>query len=346
NSQITVSGLSVAYDGSTDYRFEVDNSTGGDVDVAMFAQIVTADAPVQRFNDTFDMGGGNHTVTVTDGTTGEAVSASYTAGDTQTSIGDTIIISGTNKVGGTVSSVYTITASSTMHDLLSAISNAFEGSTATLDASGHIVLIDDQGGASSTSLTLSFQDTDPSQGNPVDFGTFAVTTSGEDAWASLDGGAPVTFEVGQNNVLLIGGTLGGYHAGGKLVVDFSTNINTGDVRVETTVPTYSTSIEVYDSLGNAHNLRMTFTRDPGSGDNVWKWEASLPDEPSITLHGNTGKISFYPNGLISNWTFDGGATYISFTPPGAEEVRITPSVDGEGNPINGITQFASPFTTK
>ncbi len=342
----SVGDLSIAYDGTADHRFEVSNSSGStDYDVAMYAQIATSDPAVQRFNDTFEIGG-THTVTVAAGDSDDPVSNSYTAGDTQTSIGDTIIIQGTNKVGATVYSVYTITASSTMHDLLSAISNAFEGSTATLDAGGHIILVDDQGGASNTSLTLTFQDTDPSQGNPVDFGTFNVTTTGEDAWATLDGGAPVTFEVGQNNVLLIGGTLGGYHAGGKLLVDFSTNINTGDVRVETTVPTYSTSIEVYDSLGNAHNLRMTFTRDPGSGDNTWKWEASLPDEPNIPLHGNTGRVSFYPNGLISSWTFDGGATYISFTAPGAEESRITPVVDGEGSPINGITQFASPFTTK
>ncbi len=345
NAQIGIANLSLSYDGSTDYRFEVDNSTGGSVDVAMYAQISSADPRVTRFNDTFEISG-SHTVTVADGTTGAQVSHSYTAGDTQTSIGDRIIIQGTNKVGASVYAVYTITESSTMHDLLSAISNAFEGSTATLDASGHIILTDDQGGASNTSLTLTFDDADPSQGNPPQLGNFAVTTAGEDAWASLDGGAHVTFQVGQNNVLLIGGTLGGYHAGGKLVVDFSTNISTGDVRVETTVPTYSTSIEVYDSLGNAHNLRMTFTRDPGSGDNVWTWEASLPDEPSITLHGNTGRVSFYPNGLISNWTFDGGATYISFTAPGAEETRITPVVDGEGSPINGITQFASPFTTK
>ncbi len=345
NSQIGLAGLSLSYDNTTDHRFEVDNSSGSNVDVAMYAQIATSNPEVGRFNDTFDFGG-THTVTVNNGDTGDAVSASYTAGDTRTSIGDTILITGTNKVGGAVNAVYTITASSTMHDLLSAISNAFEGSTATLDAGGHIILVDDQGGASNTSLTLTFQDTDPSQGSDVVLGTFSETTTGEDAWASLDGGAHVTFEVGQNNVLLIGGTLGGYHAGGKLLVDFSTNITTGDVRVETTVPTYSTSIEVYDSLGNAHNLRMTFTRDPGSGDNTWKWEASLPDEPSITLHGNTGRVSFYPNGLISNWTFDGGATYISFTAPGAEENRITPVVDGEGSPINGITQFASPFTTK
>ena len=208
------------------------------------------------------------------------------------------------------------------------------------------MLTDDQGGTSNTSLTLSFVDSDSSQGTAPVLGNFASTIAGEDAWASLDGGAHVTFEVGQNNVLLTGGALGGYHPGGTLITNFSTNVTTGDVRVETTVPTYSTSIEVYDSLGNPHNFRMTFSRDPGSGDNSWKWESSLPDEPSITLHGNTGRLSFYPNGLISNWTFDSGSTYVSFTPPGAEEVKISPSVDGEGAPINGITQFASPFTTK
>ena len=102
---------------------------------------------------------------------------------------------------------------------------------------------------------------------------------------------------------------------------------------------HQTSINVYDSLGNAHQLTVTFQHVDA---NEWKWNATLPDEPQYTLSNTTGTIRFGTAGMIitSNPTVP-----ITFTPIGAEILRIYPIFDGSGAPVDGITQFASASTT-
>lgn len=70
--------------------------------------------------------------------------------------GDQIAITGTDRSGNPVNQTFTITAAtSTLGDLLTAISNAFPGSTATI-SDGRIIVTDDQSGYSQTDLLLSY----------------------------------------------------------------------------------------------------------------------------------------------------------------------------------------------
>ncbi len=102
---------------------------------------------------------------------------------------------------------------------------------------------------------------------------------------------------------------------------------------------HQASIDVFDSLGNAHNFVMTFKH---VGENEWDWTADLPDEPNIILRNSQGTITFGSNGLIST---PNPTTEIQFDPMGAITVGITPIFNGEGALIKGVTQFASPSTT-
>lgn len=70
-------------------------------------------------------------------------------------VGDVIQIAGADANGAPVSANFTITATSTVGDLVAAINGAYSGATATLDASGKIQLLADSTGTSSMSLTLS-----------------------------------------------------------------------------------------------------------------------------------------------------------------------------------------------
>jgi len=73
--------------------------------------------------------------------------------------GDQILITGTDRNGNPVNATFTITAaSSTVGDLLAAISAAFPGSTASI-VNGRIQLQDDTGGYSQTDLNLAFSGT-------------------------------------------------------------------------------------------------------------------------------------------------------------------------------------------
>ncbi|MEN3186374.1 MAG: flagellar basal-body rod protein FlgF [Atribacterota bacterium] len=85
--------------------------------------------------------------------------------------------------------------------------------------------------------------------------------------------------------------------------------------------TWTTNTQVYDSLGNAHNLVVVFTKN---GQNTWDWEATLDG----TQSGGTGTITFGTNGLVSA----GGAGSLNFTIPGANALNV--AVD-----FSRMTQF-------
>lgn len=103
--------------------------------------------------------------------------------------------------------------------------------------------------------------------------------------------------------------------------------------------THSTTIEVFDSAGAAHQFRIDFQH---FDQNQWKWTASLPAEPNIVLTNSTGFIDFGNDGLIAS---PNPLLEVTFTPPGANTVQLELRFDGNGNPIEGATQFASESTT-
>jgi len=102
---------------------------------------------------------------------------------------------------------------------------------------------------------------------------------------------------------------------------------------------HQASIDVFDSLGSAHNLLLTFKH---VGENEWDWTADMPDEPNLVLTNSTGTLVFGASGLI------GGANPmnpITFSPLGATAMTIHPIFNGNGELLKGVTQFSSPSTT-
>jgi len=79
---------------------------------------------------------------------------------------------------------------------------------------------------------------------------------------------------------------------------FAMNLNAAAV-VGSTNATFSTSIQVYDSLGNDHAVTATFTKDPAV-DGQWDYSVSVPDAdvanpPATPL---TGSVTFDSNGNL------------------------------------------------
>lgn len=86
-----------------------------------------------------------------------------------------------------------------------------------------------------------------------------------------------------------------------------------------------TSVQVYDSLGNSHNLTITFEKS-GTTANEWDWEATLDGG---TIPGGTGTITFNPDGSINT----GGTGTAAFTlMPVAQNISL--SID-----FSQLTQF-------
>jgi len=102
--------------------------------------------------------------------------------------------------------------------------------------------------------------------------------------------------------------------------------------------THSTSINVYDSMGNAHMVEMMFTK--AEEPNAWTWEVSI-DSGLITANsGGSGTVSFNNDGSLAS--FSGGP--LIFNPQGANTMTINLNPGNPGS-FGGITQFDSPSTT-
>jgi flagellar hook protein FlgE len=95
----------------------------------------------------------------------------------------------------------------------------------------------------------------------------------------------------------------------------------------------SVSVQVYDTLGNAHVLTFFF-QNAGAGTppaaETWNWTATL-DGSTSGMGGNTGTIGFSTNGSVVS----GGtpAAPLTATPPGAAPLSLTLN-------LASLTQYA------
>jgi flagellar hook protein FlgE len=115
------------------------------------------------------------------------------------------------------------------------------------------------------------------------------------------------------------------------VVKFAGNLNaaaaTGDQA--------SASVTVFDSLGNKHTLTLDFTKT--ANPNEWTWAATVP-APATVSGGDTGTVTFNADGSLASFTYNGGATGLSFNPAnGASPVAITLDA-GTAGVFAGLTQ--------
>ncbi|HEY4100172.1 MAG TPA: flagellar hook protein FlgE [Gemmatimonadales bacterium] len=114
----------------------------------------------------------------------------------------------------------------------------------------------------------------------------------------------------------------------------STITMTGDLDAGAAVgDTHDMSVTVYDGLGAAHTLDITFTNTaPGK----WDWAATSPDADVTT---GTGTVEFDGTGNLTAFTYPGGGTSLTMTPSnGADPFDV--SIDaGTVGDINGLAGF-------
>ena len=111
----------------------------------------------------------------------------------------------------------------------------------------------------------------------------------------------------------------------------------------TVVPptSHSVTIQIFDSLGNPHDLDVTFTK---TGTNAWSF---APSDPSISgvvtgTAAGAGTLTFASDGTPSAITVSTPFTVTGWT-TGAADSAITLDM-GTAGTTDGVTQFASDFT--
>ena len=118
--------------------------------------------------------------------------------------------------------------------------------------------------------------------------------------------------------------------------------NYSQVQAATDV-TQTASIAVYDSMGNAHTISVTFTKD-STQPNRWAWAATVP-QPGTVTGGDTGAVTFDSDGRLETFTYDNGSTSFQFDPNTGASAPVDIKFDaGTIGQINGLAQFASAST--
>jgi flagellar hook protein FlgE len=109
--------------------------------------------------------------------------------------------------------------------------------------------------------------------------------------------------------------------------------------------TFSTAIQIYDSLGTAHTLTATFTATSTPGQ--WNYSISVPDaDLTAPFTPVTGTLTFNSSGQLTSPAATAAATQISITGFADGAADMTGATALNWNLFNGstgdITQFASP----
>ncbi len=101
-----------------------------------------------------------------------------------------------------------------------------------------------------------------------------------------------------------------------------------------------TSITVYDSLGNQHDLKLQFWKTAAD---TWSWQVDGTNLPTgFTPPNSTPQtLQFDSQGILLT-VAPTDPPVIGFTPPGADPVAVT--LDLGNNTVNGITAFAGTST--
>ncbi len=85
---------------------------------------------------------------------------------------------------------------------------------------------------------------------------------------------------------------------------------------------FAKATRVYDSLGFAHDVTLTFTRV--SGANEFTWKASVAGTGEAILDGGSGRVRFRSDGTLESVTYDGaGASK-------ASALRLSPGTGAQG----------------
>ncbi len=152
----------------------------------------------------------------------------------------------------------------------------------------------------------------------VDKSGYLMTATGEcvQGWTAQNG--VVNTNGAMTDIMVPVGTL----KAPIVSTEFSFDLNLNAAAVEG--DEFSTSIEVYDSLGTSHLLTVTYTKS--STANQWNYSISVPTEDlSAEMTPVTGTLTFDSSGMLTDPAADGAMPTVSITglADGAADMTLT-----------------------
>jgi len=329
----------------------------GNLDRNMTNSVATlADAGttgIRNLNGTaFNGVGGEHSVVLT----GENATQSTGSGVHQgLNLTDNLGTLGINDVEGfkvTIDGSRTVeitglTVDSTVSDLIHAINAQVAGLNAELDDTGAIKLTRDfYGDGARYNVTVQDSETSNIAATLFDAGgIFTVNNGVASTLVAVDNFIPtgqidpipqaLNFTTDERTGLVNGiSDLGG----GGVTVTAPNGLQAGTAVINTEMTEHTSSIYVYDSLGNTHNLNLRMTRSEIPG--TWRWNAEV-EEPSVLIEGASGTVTFTDDGSLESFSYENNLNAMVFNPgSGGQDVSISFDVGSIGG-FDGVTSTAS-----
>lgn len=114
--------------------------------------------------------------------------------------------------------------------------------------------------------------------------------------------------------------------------------------------TYSTSVQVYDSLGNSHQVTMDFwntTPASSTTGNTWTYDAVMDGAtPNLSTDANQGTLTFGTDGTLTGATYGASSTTNLITSSSGQITAVTePALAFSPTGANAMTVNFNLFTT-
>jgi flagellar hook protein FlgE len=163
-----------------------------------------------------------------------------------------------------------------------------------------------------------------------------LTSTGQkvQGWTAVDGGpVPTNGPIGDINIPV-----------GQIKPPIATTALSFDLNLDATAAegtTFSSSIEVFDSLGTSHVATVTYTKSATA--NAWDYNLAFPDDDVTTpIAPVTGTLTFDSSGKLTTPASTDTMPSISVSglKSGAEDLAMTWNLYNGSSPR--ITQFAQP----
>ena len=174
----------------------------------------------------------------------------------------------------------------------------------------------------------------------VDFNGVLTTATGEkmQGWSTMNADGTLNTNAPVGDITVPTGTLKPPIATKNLSLDLNLN---AAATVGSADGTYSTSVEVFDSLGQSHVLAFTFTKSTTA--NQWNYSASIPAADSTAAPTPlTGTLTFDSNGKLTSPLVTDPAPAVAITGlvDGASDMTVNWSLFSGTQPR--LSQFTQP----
>ncbi len=169
----------------------------------------------------------------------------------------------------------------------------------------------------------------------VDQAGHLTTATGEklQGWTAQGPNGNVDTNTTVGDITVPVGTLKAPSATGSMSVDL--NLNAAAASTDG----FSTSLELFDSLGNSHVVKFSFSK--GTNANEWNYSISVPDTDLTAAYTPvTGTLKFDPAGKLLSPAATDAMPVVPITglADGASDMNVTWNLYNNGSPR--ITQFA------